>query len=65
MMMMIGVQDQLRLGGLRSVAQIFSPLLARNQVVSGFARILNDFIARKWIFEKFLLGLQPPPASYV
>ena len=37
----IGVWDQFRLGGLRSVARIFSLLLARKS--SGFARILHDF----------------------
>ena len=37
----IGVRDQFRVGGLRSVARIFSPLLARKS--SGFARILPDF----------------------
>ena len=37
----IGVRDQFRLGRLRSVARIFSPLLARKS--SGFARILPDF----------------------
>ena len=37
----IGVRDHFRLGGLRSVARIFSPLLARKS--SGFARILHDF----------------------
>ena len=35
-----GVRDQFRLGGLRSVARIFYPLLARKS--SGFARILHD-----------------------
>ena len=38
----IGVRDQFRLGGLSSVARIFSPLLARKS--SGFARILPDFL---------------------
>ena len=33
----MGVRDQFRLGGLMSVARIFSPLLARKS--SGFARI--------------------------
>ena len=37
----MGVRDQFRLGGLRSVARICSPLLARKS--SGFARILHDF----------------------
>ena len=37
----MGVRDQFCLGGLRSVARIFSPLLARKS--SGFARILHDF----------------------
>ena len=37
----IGVRDQFRLQGLRSVARIFSPLLAR--ISSGFARILHFF----------------------
>ena len=44
----IGVRDQFHLGGLRSVARIFSPLLARKS--SGFARILPDFFARIWLF---------------
>ena len=44
----IGVRDQFRLGGLRPVARIFSPLLARKS--SGFARILPDFFARIWLF---------------
>ena len=39
----LGVREQFRLGGLRSVARIYSPLLARKS--SGFARI--------WLFEKF------------
>ena len=47
----MGVRDQFRLGGLRSVARIFSQLLARKS--SGFARILHDFLARIWLFEKF------------
>ena len=38
----MGIRDQFPLGGLRSVARIFSPLLA--QTSSGFARILNDFL---------------------
>ena len=67
----IGIRDQFRLGGLRSVARIFSPLLARKS--SGFARILPNFIARIWLFEKFQGGggcsppappPPPPPASY-
>ena len=56
----IGVRDQFRLGGLRSVARIFSPLLARKS--SGFARILTDFFfARIWLFSKFQGGGAPPP----
>ena len=44
-----------RLGGLRSLARIFYPLLARKS--TGFARILHDFLfARKWLFEKFVGG---------
>ena len=43
--------------GLRSVARIFSPLLARKS--SGFARILHDCFARKRLFENSR-GLQPP-----
>ena len=62
----IGVRDQFRLGGLRSVARIFSPLLARKS--SGFARILLDFFfARICLFEKIQGGgggaaaPSPPP----
>ena len=56
----IGVWDHFCLGGLRSVARIFSPLLARKS--SGFARILHDFFfARKWLFEKLQGGCSPPP----
>ena len=46
------IRDQFRLGGLRSVARIFYPLLAQKS--SGFARILHDFfVARIWLFTKF------------
>ena len=46
----IGVRDQFCLGGLRSIARIFDPLLARKS--SGFARILHDFFfARKWLVD--------------
>ena len=69
MYVIIGVRDQFRLGGLRSVARIFSQLLARKS--SGFAQILPDFFARIWLFSNFQGGLQPPsppppppPASY-
>ena len=60
----IGVRDhgdQFRLGGLRSVARIFSPLLARKS--SGFARILPDFLPEYGYFENSGGGggLQPPP----
>ena len=40
-LLLMGVRDQFRLGGLRSVARIFFPLLARKS--NGFARILQDF----------------------
>ena len=38
-------------GGLKSLARIFFPLLARKS--SGFARILTPFLPEKWLFEKF------------
>ena len=50
-LVIIGVRDQFRLGGLRSVARILYPLLARKS--SGFARILHGCFARIWLFEKF------------
>ena len=46
----IGVRDQFRLGGLRSVARIFYPLLARKS--SGLPEYYMIF-ARKLLFEKF------------
>ena len=61
----IGVRDQFRLGGLRSVARIFSPLLARKS--SGFARILPDFLPEYGYFENSRGGgaaAPQPPASY-
>ena len=58
----IGVRDQFRLGGLRSVARIFSPLLARKS--SGFARILPDFLPEYGYFQNSRGGgggAPPPP----
>ena len=55
----IGVRDQFRLGGLRSVARIFSPLLARKS--SGFARILPDFLPEYGYFENSRGAAAPPP----
>ena len=52
------IRDQFRLGGLRSVARIFSPLLARKS--SGFARILHEFLPENG-YLKTSRGLQPPP----
>ena len=54
------------LGGLRSVARIFYPLLARKS--SGFARILHHFLPENGYLRNSR-GLQPPapppaPASY-
>ena len=40
--MPIGVRDEFRSGVLKSLARIFFPLLA--QKLSGFARILPDFL---------------------
>ena len=57
----IGVRDQFRLGGLRSVARIFSPLLARKS--SSFARILPDFLPEYGYFETFRGGWAPPPPA--
>ena len=60
----IGVRDQFRLGGLRSVARIFSPLLARKS--SGFARILPDFLPEYGYFENSRGGgCSPPPPRLV
>ena len=58
---LLGIRDQFRLGGLRSIARIFSPLLARKS--SGFARILHSF-ARKWLFEKLYGTAAPPPPTH-
>ena len=64
----IGVRVQFRLGGLRSVARIFSPLLARKS--SGFARILPDFLPEYGYFQNSRGGCSPPspppppPGSY-
>ena len=70
----IGVRNQFRLGGLRSVARIFFPLHARKS--SGFARILPDVLPEYGYLEYLEYGyipggLQPPsppppppPASY-
>ena len=66
--MHIGVRDQFRLGGLRSVARIFYPLLARKS--SGFARILHDFLPEYGYLKNSMGGCSPPspppppPASY-
>ena len=60
----MGVQNQFRLRGLRSVARIFFPLLARKS--SGFARIVHDLLP-EYGYLKNSRGLQPPPppsASY-
>ena len=57
----IGVRDQFRLGGLRSVARIFSPLLARKS--SGFARILPDFLPEYGYFENSRGAAAPPPRT--
>ena len=54
----IGVRDQFRLGGLRSVARIFSPLLARKS--SGFARILPDFLPEYGYFDNSRGAAAPP-----
>ena len=57
-----GVRGQFRLGGLRSVARIFYPLLARKS--SGFARILHDFFCPNMAIWKILgsgLAARPPP----
>ena len=59
----MGVRDQFRLGGLRSVARIFSPLLARKS--SGFARILHicfcppPRLVRLWVCHS--MPEFPPP----
>ena len=63
----MGVRDQFRLGGLRSVARIFSPLLARKS--SGFAHILHDFLfLPEYGYLKNSRGAAAPPpqppASY-
>ena len=59
---LVGVRDQFRLGVLRSVARIFSPLLARKS--SGFARIIHYFCPKMAIW-KILGGLQPPAPRLV
>ena len=57
----MGVRDQFRLGGLRSVARIFSPLLARKS--SGFAWILHDFFLPEYgDFYINSRGAAAPPA---
>ena len=63
----IGVWDHFRLGGLRSVARIFYPLLARK--LSGFARILHEFLLEYGYLKNSRGGgagadPPPPPASY-
>ena len=57
----IGVRDQFRLGGLRSVARIFSPLLARKS--SGFARILHNFLPKNCYFKNSRGATAPPPPA--
>ena len=53
----MGVQDQFRLGGLRSTARIFSPLLAR--ISSGFAR--HDFLPEYGYLENSRGAAAPHP----
>ena len=55
----LGVYGTVRGWGLKSLARIFSPALARKS--SGFARILLFSVARKWQFEKFCSSTPPPP----
>ena len=57
----IGVGNQFCLGGLRSVARIFSPLLARNS--SGFARMSHDSKHDLNILGRDVAAA-PSPASY-
>ena len=62
----IGVRDQFRLGGLRSVARIVSPLLARKS--NGFAQILHAFLPENGYLKNSREAADPqpppPPASY-
>ena len=46
-------------GGLRPLAEIFSPLLARKS--NGFARLWHFFGCRKWPLEKNPRGCRRPP----
>ena len=55
----MGVRDQFRLGGLRSVAWIFSPLLARKS--SGFVRILHYFLPEYGYVKNSRGVCSPPP----
>ena len=60
------IRDQFCLGGLRSVARIFSPLLARKS--SGFARILHFLPENGYLKNSRGAAAPspqpPPPASY-
>ena len=58
----ITIRDEFRLRGLKSLARIFFPLLARKS--SGFARILPDLFYPKIAIWKILGGLQPPSAPW-
>ena len=53
------IRDQFRLGGLRSVAPIFSPLLARKS--SDFALILHAFLPENGYLKKLKGAAAPPP----
>ena len=56
---LVGVRDQFHLGGLRSVARIFSPLLARKS--SGFAQILHVFLPEYGYLKNSRGAAAPPP----
>ena len=58
-LVIIGIRDQFRLGGRRSVARIFSPLLARKS--SGFAQILQDFFIYFFAENRYLKNSRAPP----
>ena len=60
----ISIRDEVRLRGLKSLARIFFPLLARKS--SGFARILPDFFMPENCYLKYSRGVAapPPPQPY-
>ena len=55
----IGVRDEFRSGGLKSLARIFFPLLAQKS--GGFARILPEFLPENGYLKNYRGGSPPQP----